>query len=95
MHCRSECHLASLGECQLPDRGLHQGGGRAERSNIAREHKVPLVHDLSSGTLLDLKRFGLPHRIHEVNGGSRSRMLRALWIINIVEDLERVMAEAV
>ena len=28
---------------------------------IAREHKVPMVHDLGSGTLIDLARFGLAH----------------------------------
>jgi L-seryl-tRNA(Ser) seleniumtransferase len=28
---------------------------------IAREHKVPLVHDLGSGTLVNLKCFGLAH----------------------------------
>ena len=33
----------------------------AEISEIARKHKVPLVNDLGSGTLVDLKRFGLAH----------------------------------
>jgi L-seryl-tRNA(Ser) seleniumtransferase len=28
---------------------------------LAREHKVPLVNDLGSGTLIDLSRFGLAH----------------------------------
>jgi L-seryl-tRNA(Ser) seleniumtransferase len=30
-------------------------------SALSREHAVPLVHDLGSGTLLDLSRFGLAH----------------------------------
>jgi L-seryl-tRNA(Ser) seleniumtransferase len=33
----------------------------AEISEIAKKHKVPLVNDLGSGTLVDLKRFGLAH----------------------------------
>jgi L-seryl-tRNA(Ser) seleniumtransferase len=32
-----------------------------ELSKIAKERKVPLVNDLGSGTLIDLKRFGLAH----------------------------------
>jgi L-seryl-tRNA(Ser) seleniumtransferase len=32
-----------------------------ELGNIARARNVPLVHDLGSGTLVDLKRFGLAH----------------------------------
>jgi L-seryl-tRNA(Ser) seleniumtransferase len=32
-----------------------------ELAQLARERKVPLVHDLGSGTLVDLARFGLAH----------------------------------
>lgn len=32
-----------------------------ELSGIARSANVPMVHDLGSGTLVDLSRFGLPH----------------------------------
>ena len=35
-------------------------GGR-DLSALAREHGVPLVNDLGSGTLVDLQRFGLAH----------------------------------
>src|SRR6185312_12191969 len=28
---------------------------------IARKHNIPLAHDVGSGTLVDLKRFGLAH----------------------------------
>jgi L-seryl-tRNA(Ser) seleniumtransferase len=33
----------------------------SELAELARKHKVPLVNDLGSGTLVDLKRFGLKH----------------------------------
>jgi L-seryl-tRNA(Ser) seleniumtransferase len=33
----------------------------SELSEIAKKYKVPLVNDLGSGTLIDLKRFGLAH----------------------------------
>jgi len=32
-----------------------------ELAALAREHKVPLVNDLGSGTLVDLSRFGIAH----------------------------------
>jgi L-seryl-tRNA(Ser) seleniumtransferase len=32
-----------------------------ELAALARERAVPLMHDLGSGTLIDLERFGLPH----------------------------------
>ena len=33
----------------------------SELAELARKHKVPLVNDLGSGTLVDLRRFGLKH----------------------------------
>ena len=33
----------------------------AQLAALARERGVPWVHDLGSGTLVDLERFGLPH----------------------------------
>ena len=47
---------------ELPDRRVHQGKyPRATSLKLARKHKVPLVNDLGSGTLVDLARFGLAH----------------------------------
>ena len=41
--------------------GFTKEVGARELAAIAREHNVPLVHDLGSGTLVDLRRFGLAH----------------------------------
>jgi len=41
--------------------GFTKEVGAKELAALAREHKVPLVNDLGSGTLVDLARFGLKH----------------------------------
>ena len=41
--------------------GFTKEVGARELAAIAREHNVPLAHDLGSGTLVDLRRFGLTH----------------------------------
>jgi L-seryl-tRNA(Ser) seleniumtransferase len=41
--------------------GFTKEVGVRELAALAREKKVPLVHDLGSGTLIDLARFGLAH----------------------------------
>ena len=46
---------------ELSHRGFHRRGRRARACRDARERGVPLVHDLGSGTLVDLARWGLAH----------------------------------
>ena len=41
--------------------GFTKEVGARELASIARAHKVPLVNDLGSGTLVDLSRFGMAH----------------------------------
>jgi L-seryl-tRNA(Ser) seleniumtransferase len=41
--------------------GFTKEVGARELSALARAHDIPLVHDLGSGTLVDLARFGLAH----------------------------------
>ena len=41
--------------------GFTKEVGARELAALAREHKVPLVNDLGSGTLVDVARFGLAH----------------------------------
>jgi len=41
--------------------GFTKEVGARELATLAREHKVPLVNDLGSGTLIDIARFGLAH----------------------------------
>jgi L-seryl-tRNA(Ser) seleniumtransferase len=41
--------------------GFTKQVGARELAALAHERKVPLVHDLGSGTLIDLARFGLAH----------------------------------
>lgn len=41
--------------------GFTKEVGARELAALAREHKVPLVNDLGSGTLVDLTRYGLAH----------------------------------
>ena len=42
-------------------RGFRAAVEARELAEIAREHDLPFVHDLGSGTLCDLRAFGLPH----------------------------------
>ena len=63
---------------ELSHRGLHQGGGRARAGGIAREHKVPLVNDLGSGTLVDLVALRPGARTDRRRGGRRRRRSRHL-----------------
>ena len=41
--------------------GFTKEVGARELAALAAQHKVPMVHDLGSGTLVDLSRFGLSH----------------------------------
>jgi L-seryl-tRNA(Ser) seleniumtransferase len=41
--------------------GFTKEVGPRELATIAHEHNVPMAHDLGSGTLVDLSRFGLTH----------------------------------
>ena len=41
--------------------GFTKAVGARELATLAHEHKVPLVNDLGSGTLVDLSRFGIAH----------------------------------
>jgi len=41
--------------------GFTKAVGARELASLARAHKVPLVNDLGSGTLIDLSNFGLAH----------------------------------
>lgn len=41
--------------------GFTKEVGSGELAALASEHKIPLVHDLGSGTLVDLVQFGLAH----------------------------------
>ena len=41
--------------------GFTKEVGARELATLAHDRKVPLVHDLGSGTLIDLARFGLAH----------------------------------
>ena len=52
--------ILKVAHVELSHRGLHQGRcRRRELAALARERGVPLVHDLGSGTLVDLARYGL------------------------------------
>ncbi len=42
-------------------RGFRAAVEARELAEISREHDLPFVHDLGSGTLCDLRAFGLPH----------------------------------
>ena len=42
-------------------RGFTASVAESELAAIARQHAVPLIDDLGSGTLVDLEAFGLPH----------------------------------
>ena len=47
---------------ELPGRGIYRRGECARaRERLPRARNVPLMHDLGSGTLVDLARFGLAH----------------------------------
>ena len=47
--------------CSAPSLPSIKEVGARELAALAHERKVPLVHDLGSGTLVDLARFGLTH----------------------------------
>jgi L-seryl-tRNA(Ser) seleniumtransferase len=42
-------------------RGFTASVGETALASLAREHGLPLISDLGSGTLVDLERYGLPH----------------------------------